>query len=203
MSFGNSGGGIKPPFRIADFLSDAYYAVSITVVMFGLLVYVAVLRQDVSQLQRNERDHPTKAELAVTANEVHNAIASLEQINRDHPTKADLAATELRVAEFGRQLEELDIHGTRALADRVLALEQINKTVSDKAETLAKQSDAATNELHTRFNSLQDQLNRINEQMPLIVERQRVNTAAIIELEHHAWTITPEDAFGHLPKPKR
>ena len=54
----------------------------------------------------------------------------------EHPTKGDLATIAIKVEDRIKNLENrvevLDIHGTRALADRTTLIEQGNKQQDDR-----------------------------------------------------------------------
>ena len=57
----SSGGGLGPlPFRLNDFLSGSYYAITIIVVLLGLVSFALSLKWRIDELERREQEHPTK-----------------------------------------------------------------------------------------------------------------------------------------------
>ena len=138
---------ITLPPRLADFLSGAYYAVSITVVLVGMLVWVLHQEERINELEKTEAEHPSKAELLLT---------------------------EVKVEGLGRHIDDIDTRGTRAMGDRVGVIEQEMRHV--EAALLDSRN------IRTEF---QQQLNKLNNDLSTVIERQHINTDTIKELR--AW----------------
>ena len=89
----------------------------------------------------------------------------LKYVKQEHPTKSDLATIAIKVEDRIKNLENrvevLDIHGTRALADRTTLIEQDNK-----------QHDGRLQELVHRMNEFQASFNKFSGELPVIVDRQ-------------------------------
>jgi len=147
-------GGIGPlPFRPSDFLQSSYYAISIAIFLLGLVGFIFSLKWRVDDLQVKEREHPTRSELAQVAIKVEDRLSGLE-----------------------RRMEDLDIHGTRALADRTTLIEQNNHAQDDRIQGLV-----------SRMNELQMSVNQIQNAIPVLTDRQNNNTNAVRELQQRVW----------------
>ena len=152
---------IRLPFRLADFLSGAYYALSITFVLVGLVAWTVHQQSRVDYLEMREKDHPTKQDLSETAIKVESRIADLEK---------SILATD-------RRLNDLDVHGTRAMADRIVLIEQLNREVVERSQELVR-----------RVNEIQSVANKAGSDTAVIVERQNVNSEAIKALQQRMWS---------------
>ena len=105
---------------------------SITGVVVGLIVWTVHQQGRIDELERKDQEHPTKTELNATAIRIDNRIADLEKQQAEHPTKAELNATAAKLETLERHVDDLDVHGTRALSERVNAIEQNNRSHDDR-----------------------------------------------------------------------
>ncbi len=138
---------ITLPPRLADLLSGAYYAISITVVLVGMLVWVLHQEERINELEKTEAEHPSKAELLLT---------------------------EAKVEGIGRHVDDIDTRGTRALDARVGQIEQQDRHVED-----------ALLDARNHRTELQQELNKLTNDLSTVIERQHINNDTIKELR--AW----------------
>ena len=108
-------------------------------------------------------------------------IDDLEHREQEHPTRHELATVAIKVDDNLKGLEkhvnDLDQYGTRALADRTTLLEQENHIQGERIQDLVR-----------RINTLQESLNKLASDIPVVVDRQNNNSNAIRELQPRIWS---------------
>ena len=88
-------------------------------------------------------------------------------------------ATEL----LQQKLDYLDIHGTRALSDRITVIEGLHKYDADRVTSQNDSFERALAEIRGRISSVQEQINKDSNELAHVIERQSVNNDAINQLQ--------------------
>jgi hypothetical protein len=149
-----SEGGEGPiPWGLRDFLGSAYYGLAIIGVIVGLIGWILAQQHRIDALEEKDKEHPTRRELAEIAIRVEDRIASLE-----------------------RHIQDIDLHGTRAMSERMTLIEQGQHSQDNRIQETVR-----------RINDLQVAFNKLNEQIPIIIDRQSNNTNAIRDLQQRVW----------------
>lgn len=105
------------PFRLHDFLSGTYYALSVTVALVGLIAWTVHQQTRIDYLEEHEREHPTKQELSETAIRIDNRITTLEL--RILPETS-------RILEWVRRFDDMQNEINRISRDITVIIERQN-----------------------------------------------------------------------------
>ena len=82
-----------------------------------------------------------------------------------------------------QKLDYLDIHGTRALSDRITVIEGLHKSDADRVTSQNDSFERVLAEIRGRINSVQEQTNKDSNELAHVIERQSVNNDAINQLQ--------------------
>lgn len=124
--------------ELASFLSEAYYAVGITVVCVGLVVWLANLQSSV-KAETEAREKWEKIEVESRRGAIN---AALENIIRVEKVSA------MDVNKLYMRLDDIESKGTRAMSERVSLMMQQLKQISDRNEELYKMVFDLQKDLH-------------------------------------------------------
>lgn len=148
---------IKLPFRLSDVLSGAYYTLSITGVVIGLVAWTVHQQARIDYLEMREKEHPTKSELAETAIRIDNRITGLERNQESPSNRAD--AINIRVDQRLQDLtKEQGVQG-----QKVSIIEERQNRVIRDLQALNERVDRVVQALdstYSRLNEFIDSYNR-------------------------------------------
>lgn len=108
-------------------------------------------------------------------------LDEIEKREQEHPTRSELATIALKVDErlnnLEKRLSDLDQYGTRALADRTTLIEQQNHAQDERILDITR-----------RLTTVQENVNKLGNEIPVIIDRQNSNTQAVKDLQQRVWS---------------
>ena len=118
-------------------------------------------------------------------------VDDMEEREHQHPTLAEVAVkVDNRIGSLERHIENMDAFGSRALTGRTALLEQENHI---QAERIV--------ELVHRMDDMQTKLNRLDIELPVVIDRQSTHSDAIKALQERLWLLDGGD-HSQAPVPK-
>lgn len=159
--------------EVVNFLSEAYYAVGITVICVGLVVWLANL-QSAAKTEQEKRKESMEKEIDQRAM----ADRSLtEMILRIEKTEA------MDSNKLFRRLESLEHTGTRAMSERTSLIMQQIVTMNERTERLSKSLDDFAKIVHRIDMTAQSLADRTRDRNEEFNRREEAILARIKSLE--------------------